>query len=213
MGELIGLKRGIGASTSRSASPGSHIAVRPASGLQSAPGHSVGFPSESIDGGLAGSFEVNAVAWAPDLAHLAYLLTGEPEAAEDLVADALFAAWKQWPTVIAAANPKAYVRRIVTNMAASRVRKLVRDRARLRLMGSTATEATRDADVSVGVDLRNALADLPRRQRECVVLRYGLDLSETDVADVLGISLGTVKSHTSKGAKRLRELLGPGVWP
>jgi RNA polymerase sigma factor (sigma-70 family) len=55
----------------------------------------------------------------------------------------------------------------------------------------------------------DALRGLPRRQREVLVLRYYLDLSEAEIADVLGISRGAVKSHASRGAAALRAVLGP----
>lgn len=153
------------------------------------------------------TFEATTATWTADLARLAYHLTGDPDAAEDLVADALLAAWERWPEVMAAGNPKAYVRRIVTNLAASRVRRLVRGRAKLGLVGATSTGFARVPDLDGGVDLHRALATLPRRQRECVVLRYGMDLAEADVAEILRISVGTVKSQTSKGAAKLRALL------
>lgn len=63
------------------------------------------------------------------------------------------------------------------------------------------------ADISAGLDLQEALKELPRRQRECVVLRYGLELSEKEVAEALLISVGAVKSNTHKGARLLRSLL------
>jgi RNA polymerase sigma-70 factor (sigma-E family) len=161
--------------------------------------------------GSVETFEDCAADWAEDLARLAFLLTGDADAADDLVADALFAAWKQWSTVMAARSPRAYVRRIVVNLAASQVRKLVRDRSRLRLIGSSTSDAVQLPDLAGGVDLRRALEDLPRGQRECVVLRYGMDMSEREVAEVLQISVGTVKSQTSKGAARLRHLLEPAA--
>jgi RNA polymerase sigma factor (sigma-70 family) len=57
------------------------------------------------------------------------------------------------------------------------------------------------------LDLQRALLDLPRRQRDAVVLRYIADLSEADVASLLGCSAGTVKSHLNRGTTRLRLIL------
>lgn len=155
------------------------------------------------------SFEACVAAWTPELARLAYLLTGDHDAADEIVADTLFAAWRQWSTVTAAGSPRAYVRRIVVNLSASRVRTMVRGRAGLRLLAALTRSTTPAPDVSTGIDVRRALASLPDGQRVCVVLRYGLDLSEAEVAEVLGISAGTVKSQTSKAARRLRQELGP----
>lgn len=157
----------------------------------------------------ARSFEACAAAWTPELARLAYLLTGDHDAADEIVADTLFAAWRQWSTASAAASPRAYVRRITVNLSASRVRSLVRGRAGLRLIGALTRSVAPAPDVSTGIDVRRALASLPEGQRLCVVLRYGLDLSEADVAEVLGISPGTVKSQTSKAARKLRRELTP----
>ena len=58
------------------------------------------------------------------------------------------------------------------------------------------------------IELRHALNSLPSGQRECVILRYGMDLPEAEVAEILSVSVGTVKSQTSKGAAKLRALLG-----
>lgn len=155
----------------------------------------------------AEDFEHCVEQWTAELGRLAYLLTGDHDAADDLVADALLSAWRQWPTVTAAANPKAYVRRIVVNQAASRVRTAQRGRRGLRLLSGLCRETAPAPDVSDRIDMRRALDGLPRGQRLCLVLRHGMDLSESEVADVLQISIGTVKSQTFKGIRRLRELL------
>jgi RNA polymerase sigma factor (sigma-70 family) len=57
------------------------------------------------------------------------------------------------------------------------------------------------------MDVRAALRRLPLRRRECVVLRYAFDVPEREVAEILGISVGTVKSQTSRGADQLASLL------
>jgi RNA polymerase sigma-70 factor (sigma-E family) len=196
VGELIGLKFGAARAAGRAGvEPSAEVLVDT-------------HRKPRTDDVSSSSFEASATRWTPELAKLAFLLTGEKEAAEDLVADALFAAWTQWPSIVEKQSPKAYVRRILINKAASRVRGLVRDRARVRLVGAAMSEMAPNVDIPAGIDLRHALERLPRRQRECVVLRYGLDLSEAEVAEVLGISKGTVKSQTSKGSNRLRDLLG-----
>lgn len=158
----------------------------------------------------SGAFEACAAAWAPELSRLAFLLTSDHDAADDVVADALCAAWQQWPAVSAAANPKAYVRRIVVNLAANRVRQAVRGRRSLWLLAGLTRDTAPAPDLPASLDVREALEQLPAGQRQCVVLRYGLDLSEAEVADLLGISQGTVKSQTSKAARRLRHILGGG---
>ena len=160
----------------------------------------------TVDGTIDG-FEQCVERWTAELARLAYLLTGDHDAADDLVADALLSAWRQWATVAAADNPKAYVRRIVVNQAASRIRSVERGRRGLRLLSGLTDDAAPAPDVSDRLDMRRALDTLPRGQRLCLVLRHGMDLSESEVAEVLQISIGTVKSQTFKGIRRLRMLL------
>jgi RNA polymerase sigma-70 factor (sigma-E family) len=143
-----------------------------------------------------------------ELGRLAYLMVGDRDAADDLTADALLAAWRQWDTVRASDHPLAYVRRVVINMAATRVRRMVRERRWLVMFQSDALETAPGTDTAAVVDVRSALIRLPAGRRACVVLRYAFDLSEHEVAELLGVSVGTVKSQTSKGAEQLRRALG-----
>jgi RNA polymerase sigma-70 factor (sigma-E family) len=142
------------------------------------------------------------------LGRLAYLLCGDREAADDLTADALLVAWQRWDRVQAADSPIAYVRGVLTKLAASRIRRLRLERSRLVLMRADARSPVADApDVPGVVDVRVALRALPAGQRACLVLRHGLGLSEAETAATLGISVGTVKSQTSKAAAQMRQRL------
>ncbi len=143
-----------------------------------------------------------------DLARLAFLLSGDPDAAEDLTAEAFTQAWKRWDQVIGSDVPLAYVRRIVVNLAASRVRRLVRERRGWRLLGAAWTDRIDGPDLAATEDVRAALRRLPVRKRACVVLRHYYGLSEQETAATLGISVGTVKSQTSRGVAELAALLG-----
>jgi RNA polymerase sigma-70 factor (sigma-E family) len=143
-----------------------------------------------------------------ELARLAYMLTGEPDAAEDLAADALVELWHRWDRVRGADHPVAYARGVVANKARSRIRSAVRERRRLNLFRLHRSERFDDPDVAAVVDVRTALARLAFGKRACVVLRYALDLSERETALALGVSVGTVKSQTSKGMAELRRMLG-----
>jgi RNA polymerase sigma-70 factor (sigma-E family) len=144
-----------------------------------------------------------------ELARLAYLMLGDSDSADDLAADALVAAWHRWDRVRAAEQPLAYVRRIVMNLCNSQIRTLVRERGRLSTLGVTADDHTEGPDVPAVIDVRAALQRLPERKRACVVLRFAFDLSEQETARVLGISVGTVKSQTSRGVAELeKELRG-----
>ncbi|CAL9413340.1 SigE family RNA polymerase sigma factor [Streptomyces sp. enrichment culture] len=148
-----------------------------------------------------------------ELARLAHLLTGEPDVADDLAADALLALWHRWDRVRAADHPVAYARGVVANLARSRVRTAVRERRRVALFWSQRAERAENPDVAGVVDVREALRRLPFRKRACVVLRHAFDLSERDTALALGVSVGTVKSQTSKGVAELQRLLGSRAAP
>ncbi|MCP3766160.1 MULTISPECIES: SigE family RNA polymerase sigma factor [Streptomyces] len=143
-----------------------------------------------------------------ELSRLAALLTGEADAADDLAADALLALWHRWDRVRAADHPVAYARGVVANLARTRIRSAVRERRRVALFWSQREERVENPDVAGVVDVREALRRLPFRKRACVVLRHAFDLSEKDTALALGVSVGTVKSQTSKGMAELQRLLG-----
>jgi RNA polymerase sigma-70 factor (sigma-E family) len=145
-----------------------------------------------------------------ELARLAYLVTGEAGVADDLAADALLEVWRCWDRVAAAQSPIGYARGVVANLARNRIRRLGRERRGLLVLGPLWPERTyaRDVDVPAIVDAREALRRLPYRRRACVVLRYAFDLSEQETARTLGISVGTVKSQTSRGVAQLIALLG-----
>jgi RNA polymerase sigma-70 factor (sigma-E family) len=142
-----------------------------------------------------------------ELARLAYLMLGDPDGADDLAADALAAAWHRWDRVRGADQPLAYVRRMVVNMCGSRIRTLVRERDKYTLLSAAVEDRTNGPDVPTVVDVRAALQRLPDRKRACVILRLAFDLSEKETARILGISVGTVKSQTSKGVAELEKLL------
>jgi RNA polymerase sigma-70 factor (sigma-E family) len=143
-----------------------------------------------------------------ELANLAYLLSGDSAAADDLAADALTEVWKHWDRVSAAGDPAAYARGIVANLTRNWIRRQGRARRGLQLLGlGGERERSPSPDVPAMLDVRTALQRLPHRRRACVVLRYAFDLSEKEVAEVLGVSVGAVKSQTSRGAKQLADLL------
>ena len=139
---------------------------------------------------------------------VAVLLTGDWHAAEDLVQASLVKLYRAWPRLDTDADPDAYLRRIMVNTHRSWWR------ARWRRETPTAVlpEASFDPDLAdrqaVGAVVRQALAGLPRQQRAVLVLRYCEDLPEAEVAELLGCSAGTVKTHAHRGVRTLRELLG-----
>jgi RNA polymerase sigma-70 factor (sigma-E family) len=146
-----------------------------------------------------------------ELSRLAYLLTGDADCADDLAADALLEVWRHWDRVRAADHPAAYARGVVANLARNRIRSLTRERRRITTVAALWRDRSEDPDVPAVVDVRTALGRLPFRKRACVVLRHAFDLSEQETARVLGISVGTVKSQTSRGTAQLEALLRPGA--
>jgi RNA polymerase sigma-70 factor (sigma-E family) len=144
------------------------------------------------------------------LVRLAYLLLGDTGRAEDVVQDSFVAVYRRLDRLEGADLP-AYLRQTVVNRARSALRHLaVVRRHEQESVAAPYPGADHDA---LATERRgqvvDALSRLPRRQREVVVLRYYLDLSEKDTARTLGISQGAVKSHASRGTARLRELLAP----
>lgn len=132
---------------------------------------------------------------------LAFLLSHDSEVAEEAVADAFFKIYRRWDSGDIAA-PRAYIRRAVANEVATGFRRRTRRRRELPPTPLAAFgPEDRYADFAL---LRDALALLPPRQRAVVVLRYYHDLSEAEVADRLGIQVGTVKSAGARGLAALR---------
>jgi len=140
------------------------------------------------------------------LSGLAFLLSGDRAVADDLAADALTEVWKHWDRVTASGDPAAYAKGIVANLTRNWIRRQGRARRGLALLGLGGDRAA-SPDVPAVLDVRSALKRLPYRRRACVVLRYAFDLPEREVAEILGISVGAVKSQTSRGAKQLADLL------
>jgi RNA polymerase sigma-70 factor (sigma-E family) len=145
---------------------------------------------------------------ANGLVRTAYLMVGDLHEAEDLVQETLFKVASKWPRVSSMENPVAYTRRILVNLALHGSSKRSRNRAELKATPPAET-ASNTAHLDIDDELFDALAALPPRQRAALVLRYFLDLPEAEVAAAMRCSLGTVKSSTSRGLKRLEETLRP----
>lgn len=156
-----------------------------------------------------GEFHQFVTAAWPRLLRTAYLLAGDRHTAEDLVQATLERAYAAWWRVSGADDRDAYVRRILMNEHARRFRR------RLREQLVTAVPERPAEDGSGRIDDRTALlaalAGLPPRQRQAVVLRYWEDLTESQVAAAMGCSVGTVKSQASKGVAKLRAVFLPSA--
>jgi RNA polymerase sigma-70 factor (sigma-E family) len=130
---------------------------------------------------------------------------GDWHRAEDVLQTALVKAYVAWPRVHRDGREEAYVRRIIvrTNIDEHR-RPWRRERSGLEGYDRPAAEPTALEERS---ELFDALQQLPISQRRVVVLRHWLGLSVEETAAELGISTGTVKSHSSRARERLREVL------
>jgi RNA polymerase sigma-70 factor (sigma-E family) len=146
------------------------------------------------------SFDEYVAARYPALVRTAYLLTGNHHDAEDLVQTTLVKLVGRWRRI--ADQPDGYVRKAMVNEHVSRWR---RHRGREVVVERPPEVADgRGGDVDDALSLQAALAGLAPRQRAVLVLRYFEDLTERETADLLGISVGTVKSQARDGLARLR---------
>lgn len=142
------------------------------------------------------------------LLRTAFLLTGDQGLAEDLVQTALEKTLRRWSVGGEPASLEAYVRRVMYREQVSRWRRRRLVEVPAADLPEWRLESRGDDAVEDHLVLQRALQQLGRRQRAVLVLRYFEDLSEQQVADVLGISLGTVKSQAHRGLARLREVFG-----
>jgi RNA polymerase sigma-70 factor (sigma-E family) len=142
------------------------------------------------------------------LLQTAFLLTGDRHRAEDLLQTALTRAYLRWDRILSE-DPEGYVRRTLANAHIDWWRRKPwreepsSELPEVSVSDETASFAVRDA-------VLQALAGLSRRQRAVVVLRYYEDLSEAEIANVLGCSAGTVKSAASRAMAKLRTHPGLG---
>ncbi len=151
--------------------------------------------------GSADAFTAYAEQAQRRLFRQAVLLTGDPDAARDLVQSTLVKVYVAWPRID---TPGAYTQRTMVRTFLDGRRKERREADLHRPIDPGRAEP----DPVQGVTVRQAIAALPPRMRAVVVLRYWEDMSVEQTATALGCTAGTVKSTASRGLDRLRELLG-----
>jgi RNA polymerase sigma-70 factor (sigma-E family) len=141
------------------------------------------------------------------LRRVGFLLTGDWDQAEELAQEAMARTYAVWSRVRGYDRPAAYARKVLVNRHRSLLRRAV---VEARHLVASRPEDRHHPDFG-GDDLVlwQALQRLPTRHRAAVILRYYLDLPETEVASLLGVPTGTVKSWTHRGLTRLRDRLGP----
>jgi RNA polymerase sigma-70 factor (sigma-E family) len=179
-------------------------------GWRSTGGHRAqGRHAEGLDAGFVSFVRRRG----PHHLRTAVLLTGDWHTAEDLVQTCLAKLYRVWDRLDTGVDPDSYLRRMLVNTQRSWWRARWRQEAPVEAVPDRATGGDGQERHAVADTVRRALAALPARQRAALVLRYFEDLPEAQVADLLGCSVGTVKTHTSRGIRRLRELLGDELVP
>ena len=153
-------------------------------------------------------FEDYVAARGRALERYAFVLSGDPHTAEDLVQTALLKAYRRWRRVSAAEHPDAYVRRIVTTSYLDWRRRRGNAEEPVGELPDTGS----GPDLADGVvrrdELRRALGALTPQQRAVLVLRHYEGYDDAAIAAVLKCGEGTVRTHASRGAERLRRALG-----
>jgi len=155
-------------------------------------------------------FEAYAAGDMKRLLRLAAMLTGDPDDARDLVQETLVRVGSAWSRIDRSRDPAGYATTVMTRMA---WRQRHRRRTELTLLSSKApTEPVNDGfgQVDDALALAAAMKRLGQRQRAVLVLRFYCDLSEQQIADMLGCSNGTVKSQSARGLANLRSHLHRG---
>jgi RNA polymerase sigma-70 factor (sigma-E family) len=151
---------------------------------------------------LAGAYHEH---YAP-LVRLASLLLDDVGSCEEVVQDAFVRIWQQGAELRSPDKLPAYLRSAVLNGARSRLRRRLVRRRHLATVPPPASQRAAEDDALAGDPDRtvlDALRHLPDRQRDVLVLRYYLDLPETEIAATLGISPGSVKTHAHRGLAAL----------
>ncbi len=149
-------------------------------------------------------FEEFATAAWTGLLRYGHLLTGDRASAEDLVQTALLRTALRWKH-IRSDNPVAYVKTAMARQQINLATRLLRRERTVEVVPDRVSGVDATGAIDERTAMWQALARLPPRQRAVLVLRYYEQLSEKEIADVLGCSLGTVKSTASKALARLRQ--------
>lgn len=145
---------------------------------------------------------------ATTVARLAYALCGDRHRAEELTQDAFIVAYRQWPRLEGYDRPDLWVRRAVLHRAANEHRRRGRERRAIERLGS---RPQRHEELEVADrELWAAVADLPPRQAQAIVLAYVEDRSHADIAAVFGCSVKTVSVHLHLARRALARVLRDG---
>jgi RNA polymerase sigma-70 factor (sigma-E family) len=157
--------------------------------------------------GAGGEFDEIYAAHRDGLFRLGVLICGDRARSEDAVAEAFAKVLPRWRRG-GVEQPGHYLRRALVNeLTGGFRRRAIERREAARRWGDDRGAQGVDAHVCEHTSMRDALFCLPAAQRAVLVLRFYEDLSEAETASVLDVSLGTVKSRTSRALERLRQIL------
>ena len=133
------------------------------------------------------------------------LYTSSSDLARELAQEALARTFGDWRRVSELRSPGAWTHRVAINLANSSLRRRRYERAARARAAARVANRHEDPDLTVATVLRTAVAALPQRQREAVVLRFLLDHSVDTTAEIMRCARGTVRALTSQGIAALRE--------
>jgi RNA polymerase sigma-70 factor (sigma-E family) len=154
------------------------------------------------------SFDEYVAAHGRALERYAYVLVGQPAAAQDLVQTALIKVYRRWRRISGMDYPDAYVRRILTNCYVDLRRSRTDAERPLADIPDYPTGVDLAAGVVVRDELVRALDSLSPQQRAVIVLRHFLGEDDAAIAAELGCTQATVRSHAARGLQRMRTALG-----
>jgi RNA polymerase sigma-70 factor (sigma-E family) len=168
----------------------------------------ISFGGQGHDAGADADEAIEALFHAhyPRLAYIAFSLVGDWDLAEQIAQESFLRLWRRWRWINDKQAAPFYLQRTVVNLSRETIRRRMIERRAMRAQGAQRPPGL-GPDPAETLALRQAIAALPARKRECVVLRYLIGMTEAESARVLGVSVGTVKSQTHKGLGLLRDRL------
>ena len=149
-------------------------------------------------------FEIFARTQLPGLLRYSVMLTGDRELAADLVQDVLVKAYRQWPRISGTDRPDRYAMRMVTNQFLSWRRSRAARSIALAELPDDADGEHFETTHAVRDEMWRRLARLPKRQRAVLVLRYYQQLTDAEIAEVLGCTAVTVRGYAHRALATLR---------
>ncbi len=152
-------------------------------------------------------FEQAYTRWYPAVVRSAWSITRDVAVAEELAQEAFVKAYGRWRRLTRGGHAEPWIHRAVMNLALSWLRRQRRGRQLEAYVGDYSSAPPADRLAGSDDEVVGLLARLSRRQREAVFLRVVADLAETEVAALMGCSVGSVKVHKKRGLEALRDLL------